>query len=203
MMRTMNSRIVILIIILLTPAWVISAPVLTLGPESTLSLTGDSTLHPFTSRTSQLQVTAEIDPSAGDPIPAILEKQALKHFDLTLPVKSLKSKESSLDKNMYKALKAEACPEISFHLSNYEVIKDTASAQTFHTKSAGTLKIACQELPVTLETDLTPGPGLLRVQGQYTLLMSAYGVKPPTMMMGTIKVKDQVVINYDLQLAPN
>jgi polyisoprenoid-binding protein YceI len=169
---------------------------------------GDSTLHPFTSRTTQLKASGTLDPqvtaelSAPPIFDAVLARSALKTFDVVIPVVSLKSKESGLDKNMDKALKAESCPDISFHLSNYSVSKDTTSAAAFHASVNGTLTIACQERPVTLETRLTSGPETLHVQGDYTLLMTDYGIKPPTMMMGTIKTKNPVVIHFDLQLTP-
>jgi hypothetical protein len=179
---------------------------LVLGPNSAVWLVGDSTLHPFTSRSGQLQIAASInaqaDASGGStpPFESILNQGALKTFDLTIPVNSLKSKESALDKNLYKDLKADTCPAITFHLTDYAVSKDTMSADGYVGKVNGTLTIACQQKPITLETKLAPVSGQLHVQGYYPLLMTDYGVKPPTMMMGSIKVKDQVLIHFDLQL---
>lgn len=191
-----------------TPALSASSQNLTLTPDSALWLVGDSTLHPFTSRTSQLQMTAELDPQTvpGDALHAILQKQALKRFDLSIPVNALKSKESGLDKNMYKALKAEACPSIDFRLTHYEMITSTlptsqSGAAEQPVRASGTLRVACQEKTVTLEANLTPEPAALRIQGQYPLMMTDYGVKPPTIMMGAIKVRDKVVIHYDLRLS--
>ena len=131
---------------------------------------------------------------------SVLHQQDLKTFDVAIPVTSLKSKEAALDKNMYKALKAEACPTIAFHLSNYAVAKDTATAGNFVAKVNGLLTIACQQQPVMFDTVLTPGTDAMHVVGQYTLLMTDYGVKPPTLMMGAIKVKNEVTIHFDLRL---
>jgi polyisoprenoid-binding protein YceI len=164
------------------------------APESVVWLDGDSTFHPFTSRTTHFTASGTLDPQGLDAI------HALKTFDVVIPVTSLKSKESALDKNMDKALKSDSCPDISFHLSNYVVAKDTSSTQAFHAEVNGTLSIACQEKPVTLDMNLLAGPGTVRVQGQYNLLMTDYGVKPPTMMMGAIKTKNSVVIHFDLSL---
>jgi polyisoprenoid-binding protein YceI len=166
-------------------------------PDSTLWLVGDSTLHPFTSRATLLQASGTLGATSFD---AILHQGALKTFDVVIPVTSLKSKDAALDKNMYKALKAESCPNVSFHLISYEVVPSTGSPSGQYATASGTLSIACQEQPVTLEMKLAADPQTLHVQGDYTLLMTDYGVKPPTMMLGTIKVKNPVVIHFDLQL---
>jgi polyisoprenoid-binding protein YceI len=186
------------------------ATTLKLQPESTLTLTGDSTLHPFSSRSTALTLTDELDAKRvasakaafNDVFGAVLHKGALQKFDLSVPVKSLKSKESGLDKNMYKALKADENPDIVFHLSGYEVTPSTVSHEAGHIKADGTLTIAGQTKPVVLEAEGIPDQDVLQVKGRYTLLMSDYGIKPPTMMMGTIKVRNPVVIEYDLRLIP-
>jgi polyisoprenoid-binding protein YceI len=176
------------------------------GPASSVWLVGDSTLHPFSSRSTQLQASGLLDPQTTTTAvgtsfyESVLHQQDLKTFDVAIPVTSLKSKEAALDKNMYKALKAEACPTIAFHLSNYAVAKDTATAGNFVAKVNGLLTIACQQQPVMFDTVLTPGTDAMHVVGQYTLLMTDYGVKPPTLMMGAIKVKNEVTIHFDLRL---
>jgi polyisoprenoid-binding protein YceI len=197
----MNRTHLLLMFVLLWPMTAVAAShSAAVMPESAVWLVGDSTLHPFTSRSSQVQVVGAVN-AEGGAVDAILKSGALKSFDVVIPVQSLKSKESALDKNMYKALKADTCPTISFHLSDYAVSKDSVSAEEVHAQANGTLTIACQERPVTLETTLTPGADSLHVQGNYPLLMTDYGVKPPTMMMGTIKVKNPVLIHFDLQLS--
>ena len=42
--------------------------------------------------------------------------------------------------------------------------------------------------------------GALRVKGSKEILMSDFGVRPPTLMMGTLKVRDRVVVNFDVVL---
>ena len=181
-------------------SWTASA--FSLQPESKLWLVGDSTLHPFTSQATELRLTSELDPSAFCSSPAcidgVLHKGTLKAMDVVVPVQKLKSHESGLDKNMYKALKADVNPEIVFHLSRYDVSPGATGSS--HVKALGSLQIAGREQPVEIEGEVTTEDGSLRVQGQYALLMTDYGIKPPTMMMGAIRVKDRVVIHYDLQL---
>ena len=35
------------------------------------------------------------------------------------------------------------------------------------------------------------------------LLMSDYGIKPPTMMLGTMRTKNEVLVKFDLALIAN
>ena len=44
------------------------------------------------------------------------------------------------------------------------------------------------------------GKGVLRVTGRYELNMKEYGIKPPSLMMGTMRVRERVKVGFDLLL---
>src|SRR5207237_158837 len=115
----------------------------------------------------------------------------------------LKSGEKGLDKNLYKTLQAQTYPNIVFHLSSYRVGASTESPSAYHVTTQGTLEIAGHSQPVEVQAESSATAGPLQLEGQYPLLMSDYGIKPPTMMMGTVKVKNRVVIHYRLSLVPS
>lgn len=150
-----------------------------------ISLMGDSTLHPFASTATLVGVLGE----ASGALPA-----GMATLDVTIEVKGLKSGENGLDKNLWRALSADKFPRILFHLSHYEINANSA------VHAQGTLSIAGTEKPIELEGVLTPTSDGVRVRGSKELLMTDFGVKPPTLLMGAIKVKDRVVILYDLIL---
>jgi hypothetical protein len=182
---------------------------LALNPKSTLALFGDSSLHPFTASASSMAVTLEVDAAKtsaavtdADFAKAVLQPGALQRLELVIPVGMLKSKEALLDKNMRKAMKAERHPNIIFRLSSYEVTASTLSPSASHIKALGTLEISGRQNPVEVHMEGVPTAAGIRVQGDHSLMMSDYGIKPPTMMMGAIKVKDPVVIRFDLTLDP-
>jgi polyisoprenoid-binding protein YceI len=131
---------------------------------------------------------------------AILQKGALKQWELTIPVQNLKSGESGLDKNMYKSLKVKESPEITFKLMRYEVHRSTTIPSVTQISASGTLQVAGHERTIELQGLITPEPKGLHLEGEYPLLMTDFGIKPPTLMMGAIKVKDRVVIHFDLHL---
>jgi hypothetical protein len=43
--------------------------------------------------------------------------------------------------------------------------------------------------------------GVLHARGTRDLLMTDFGIKPPTMFMGMLKTHDKVVVTIELQLA--
>lgn len=159
-----------------------------------LVVNGDSTLHKWHADALELSVTAALAKD-GELLPA-LKAGELVQLELLAKAGSLKSNEGkSMDKNMHKALEAGAYPDISFSLASYEVKGDEVSAK-------GTLSIHGTPKEVLLSGVLTAKEGgAVNVKGSYDLLMSDYGVKPPVMMLGTVKVKDALTITYDFDLS--
>lgn len=170
-------------------------------PDSQLWLVGDSTLHAFTSRTTSLDVAAEAETPATISLgESLLAADNLRTFTLSVPVQSLKSKDAALDKNMYKALKADVHPTITFTLDRFDRRISTGTLPGVPVTVKGRLTIAGVEKSIEMDLQAIPGLADLHVQGRYALRMSDYGIKPPTMMMGAVRVKDLVMIHFDLHL---
>ncbi|HEV7688210.1 MAG TPA: YceI family protein [Acidimicrobiia bacterium] len=64
-------------------------------------------------------------------------------------------------------------------------------------KAEGSLSIAGQSRPVTLDLTATPDG---RLSGSMTIVQSQFGIKPFSAMMGALKVKDEVEVNLDVAL---
>jgi hypothetical protein len=182
------------------------APLATsLGSGSVLWLEGKSTLHDFESKTSQSTLTLTRDPAAAAPtdvagFESLIRSSGVRSLDLEVPVLTLKSEKSGLDKNLYKSLKAEEHPSIRFHLTQYEI--EPASGDTLRVHARGTLDIAGAQRPDTLDARVYRAPQGLWLEGSEPLLMSDFGIKPPTMMLGTVKVADRIVVRYRLLMVP-
>ncbi|HKY21449.1 MAG TPA: YceI family protein [Vicinamibacterales bacterium] len=162
---------------------------------ATLSINGTSTMHPYTVSTKALKVTAAIA-SAAD-AQGLLQPGALQGFELQIPVNSFTSDKDGLTKQMFKALKADKHPTITFRLDSYTV--EAAGGATV--KSKGTLTVAGVERPIDMAIDVKAQAGMLQVRGTRDLLMTEFGIKPPTMFMGMLKTDDKVTITFALQLA--
>jgi len=173
----------------------------TLAPGSRLSLEGESTLHAYKSTATKVEATADFDGTfaAGSPdARAAVAAGALMGLRVAVPVADLKSGEGGLDKNMQKALKQDAAPVIRFTLVDYKA--EEAKDGSLLVKAHGRLAIAGVEKDTVVEAACRFGPGGVEVTGAKDVLMSDYGIKPPVMMLGTIKTADKVVVRFALKL---
>jgi polyisoprenoid-binding protein YceI len=159
------------------------------APDSRLWLEGDSTLHAYSSSATQVSVDGRFDAPAS-PQDAMIGG-AVREALLDVPVKALKSGENKLDKKLYEALRAEANPDIRFHMTGYRLGEPGSLS--------GTLSVAGRERPVEIPVSIDRTPDGIRVRGAYPLLMTDYGVKPPT-MLGLLRTNNKVVIKFDLDL---
>lgn len=182
-----------LTLLLLLAAAPASAVELSLAPSSVLWLEGDSTLHPYSSTSTALTVALALE-APGD-AGAALAAKAPARMTVSVPVASLKSAHSGLDKNLRKTLKDGEHPDIVFALRSYKVEGATVTAE-------GELTVAGKPRAVVLSSTLQAREGRLFVEGSQPLKMTDFGIKPPTMMLGAVKTSDDVTVRWRLELAP-
>jgi hypothetical protein len=138
-----------------------------MSPGSSVHLEGDSTLHRYSSKSSDLRVTALAELAAAvEPIAVeVVGLGRLVQLEVRVPVNSLKSGSGGLDANMYAALKEPSHPEIVFRLEDYETTANAAAPGTYRVKASGRLTVAGSERVVTLTGIARAEKGALRVQG--------------------------------------
>lgn len=173
----------------------------TLAPTSTLTLRGKSTLHDYESRATRLDLRVELAdeiPAGSTPLSRLAASRAVKSLVLTIPVAGLKSPKDGLDKNMYKALRSSEHPNITFRMTGAPVA--AGGPGTLDVSARGELEVAGQRRPIDLELRATTTPEGVFVEGSKALLMSEFGIKPPTMMLGALKTADRVEISFRLLL---
>lgn len=185
---------------LLTLAALPWASPIVLKPESKLWLIGDSSLHAYSSTATEVNLTMDVK-TEGDSTPKALYESIrsgnMKALEVRIPVRGLKSGKAKLDQNLYKALKAEPYPDILFHLSSYEVSPST-STESFLLIAKGDLAVAGRTKSIDLRAKATAGE-TVRIEGSEEVLMTDYGIKPPS-VMGVIRTHNRVVVNFDLFL---
>ncbi|MES2647921.1 MAG: YceI family protein [Bacteroidota bacterium] len=160
-----------------------------------ISLTGTSTLHDWEMKAGQGKSESAFTIDANNKIIAISK------LSFTLPAKSLKSEHTMMDKNTYKALDTDKNPNISFVLTSGTVTPTSNNNYQLH--CVGKLTIA----GTTKTTDLTatgtynPADKTFTITGVKAMKMTDYNVKPPTVMMGTIKTGNDISIAYNVKFA--
>jgi len=166
-------------------------------PQSQIWLEGSSTLHPFTIHATSQDFALSFAKGTSDAA-AALAAQEPAAMTLTIPVYGLKSTESkSMDRNMQKALKAGQHPDITFAMTSYQVKPEEGG---YKISAQGNLSIAGVQKPVTIEADARVAKDGVTIDGQEPVIMSDFGVKPPVMMFGAIKVADRILVRFHLNL---
>lgn len=178
----------------------------TLGSGSELRLEGSSNVHDWKSRTDRLSVAftgIQGAPEPGDlaALEELIRSSKIRGLTLKIPVASMKSGKDGLDKNMQKALKADKYPDIVFEMSGYEFAGE-AGADTMTIQAQGAITVAGVVRPETIKAIVVRGDQGLWLQGTKDLLMTDFEIKPPTMMMGTLRTKNEVKVHYRLLLTP-
>ena len=163
-----------------------------------VTIAGSSNIHEYTASTTKVRVTRV---KVGSAVPGegfwsdVVKPGALEAFEIAVSAASLSSPKAGLDKNMHKALKVEQFPEITFRLTRLE------SATAGAVKAIGVLRIAGVEREVALDLKTARKDGLLVVTGSLPLLMTDYGIKPPTAMLGMLKTDPKVTVSFETVLA--
>lgn len=124
-----------------------------------------------------------------------LEEGVLKAMEVTIPVESLKSGKSGMDKNTYKALNSDKYGTVSFKLGSPVNLSDSGNG-TYKVKATGDLTISGVTKSTDLSFTLKNTGSNLELTGEKTLDMTTYNVEPPTALMGTIKTGKDVTLKF-------
>lgn len=150
--------------------------------ESSMTISGTSTLHDWESVVEDFTATCKMD---GD---------EMQSAAFRAEVTSIKSGTNAMDQNTYKAMNSEKYPNISF------VSKSIKSDGNYIIVS-GALTIAGESKSINLKLKREQWTAeSLNVSGEYTLKMTDYGIDPPRAMLGTIRTGDEVTITFDITL---
>jgi polyisoprenoid-binding protein YceI len=112
---------------------------------------------------------------------------------VTAPVPDIDCGDSTMNKHLRKALKGNEFPEIRYRALKYTLVDNGTAVQT-----AGELTVAGVTKPVDLGAKLIPlQNGGAQVVGKVEINMRDYGIKPPSLFFGALKVADVVTVQFD------
>ena len=165
-----------------------------------VSLAGTSNIHAYTASTTVVRVTRVLigsGVSGANFWDEIVTPGRMEAFDIAISAATLKSSKADLDKNMYKALKVTEHPDIVFRLRRLESRAGTPGGL----RGIGSLQVAGVEREVALDLTTERKDTSLIVRGQLQLVMTDYGIKPPTAMLGMLKTDPKVTVTFETVLA--
>jgi polyisoprenoid-binding protein YceI len=195
-----NARLSLLTLTVIsaaTIAWTAADQPVALQPNSRLWVDGTSSVRNYECKAGVIDLQAQASaPDVGHAVAG--GGKAVVSVSLSVPVDKMDCANGTMNGHMKDALKAKDHANIEFNLTGYDLVKTADSAKI---TLAGTLTISGIAKTISIPAVATDaGNGVLRVTGSYDLLMSQYGVKPPSLMMGMMKVHDPATVHFDLLL---
>lgn len=175
-----------------------ASPQIVIQPDSRVWVEGGSTVRGWSCAAAQVAGSVTSGPTATA---LTLDElgSAVASVELRIPVAGLDCGNGTMDGHLRKALKGSEHETIVFRMQSYSSNAPVDGASTLELR--GTLAIAGAEQPVVIKAAATrESDGTLRVQGNHPIRMTQWGVKPPSLMLGTMKVRDDVVVHFDMKL---
>jgi YceI-like domain len=160
--------------------------VITFDTESKVWVEGTSTVKAYKCAAKSIVAEMQEGPEGSSANVAQLVKSAV----VTVATEALECGNGTMNEHMRKALKQSEHPNVSFTLDSY-TLDPTGLLK-------GKLQIAGQEKEVEFPATITDNNGTIRVVGSKQINMKEWGVKPPSLMLGTMKVNPVVTINFDV-----
>lgn len=161
-----------------------------------LLIDGTSTVRSWTCEAEQF--TVKPGPTKGFESGVLAGQPALETLTLSVPVNAIECGNGKMNDHLRNALKAGDHPQVLYTLSSYDIAAAQSGAQV---STVGQLTIAGAERPIRMNVTVTKdATGALRVKGEHEIKMTDFGVKPPTLMLGTLKVGATVTVKFDVPL---
>ncbi|MEP2668496.1 MAG: YceI family protein [Cyclobacteriaceae bacterium] len=155
-----------------------------------VTVAGSSSLHDWVSEVTKVEWSGMLKVENGKLV-------EVSKVYVRIPVTSIKSDNGRImDGKTYDAFNSEKYPTITYQMSEATLSGDVI-------KATGTLSMAGATKVISLDVKSSVlSTGDVQMTGSYTLNMRDYKMTPPTAVMGTIKVGEEVTINFGLTLSP-
>lgn len=154
------------------------------------TVSGTSTVRGWTCTVSG---TARVTPGSSTPAPGFAA--GVQAAALTVPVGGFECPDETMTEHLLDAMKPDEFAEITFRLDGYEAAGGGAEAR-------GALTIQGVSRPVSFPVALTPSAAGVEVAGELRLDMTEYGVEPPVVLLGLLRVAPEIRIQFEGRVVP-
>lgn len=155
-------------------------------PNVDFTVSGTSTIRGWTCSVSGVMAVTS---GTGSSQPAPGFANGVQAATLTVPVKAFKCPNDEMTQHLLEAMKADKFSEIVYRLERYEVTGG-------QTQTTGTLTITGVTQPMSFAVALKASAQGVQVDGNTRLDMTKFGVDPPVVMLGLLKVAPQIRIEF-------
>ena len=154
------------------------------------TVSGTSTVRGWTCTVSG---TAQVTPGSSAPAPGFAA--GVQSATLTVPVADFECPDETMTEHLMDAMKPGEFAEITFRLDGYEASGGGAEA-------SGALTIQGVTKPVRFPIALTPSGAGVTIAGEVGLDMTEYGVEPPVVLLGLLRVRPEIRIQFEGLVIP-
>ncbi len=149
-----------------------------------MSINGTSNLHDWQSLVTKSSVKMDLERTGTN----VTDVRSIR---VTVPVKGIDSEHDVMDTKTYEAFESAKFPDITFSSTDVRLNSGTAVM-------TGTLSMHGKSQPAVLKATYKVAEGAFLLNGSHTIDMTAFGMTPPTAVMGTIKVGKTVSVKYEV-----
>lgn len=190
--RKIVAVLVITAVILGGAAQGLRAQSFRLSPDKagSIKVLGTSNVHDWVMTSSTMESQGEFKLSDN-------QLHGLSAFTFSVNAKSLKSEHESMDNRTYKTMKADQYPKVTYKLFSAAVTP--AGKNKYSIKATGDLTIAgvSQTIVMTIAATVN-ADNTITCTGSQNLKLTDYKIDPPSFMLGAMKVKDDLTIQFNL-----
>lgn len=196
-MKVLLIPMVILSLAGLSPAQTVHPVRYVPAAHSRLWLEGTSSVQAFTCVTFDIRGSGSLEPNTiSQPLSSRVNASVI------VSVSRIDCGNEAMNKDMYRALRADVHPFISFNLKSADSHGRDASGWLEGTVK-GDLTVAgvtnTVEIPVRLNV---MADGKVRLVGSKRLSMRSFAIEPPTALFGLIRAHDELVVRFDIVVEP-
>jgi polyisoprenoid-binding protein YceI len=159
-------------------------------PNLDFTVSGTSTIRGWT---CTAKGTLAVKPGGGPAVPGF--PNGVQSATLTVPVKGFTCPEAEMTEHLMQAMKPEQFPEIVYKVEKYEIAGTQAQA-------TGTMTIQGKSQPLMVPVGVKASGAGVSLEGNTRLDMTTYGVEPPVVMLGMLKVGPQIRIEFKGLVTP-
>jgi polyisoprenoid-binding protein YceI len=162
---------------------------------------GTSNVRSWSCRATTFDARIEMDAGRPAATDSATLAEFIRHVSVRVAVRDLKCGNRRMEKDLYTALKATDDAIASNIVALFDAVPGSASATSLTTR--GTLSVVGIDKDVHSRIDIERLPdGTMRARGSLPLLMTDFGVKPPTGMFGLIRSGNEVTVKFELLVPP-
>jgi hypothetical protein len=167
---------------------------------SQLSIQGTTNVNSFECFSKQAFNQQAVQLMVDPVTKAVTFNRAVLH----IKVKELDCDNSKMNADLCDALNSEAFPNITIKLHDAKLVNGSITNAWSDVIVNASLKITDQERRIEIRAKAKQvEDGKYRFIANRGLKMTDFGVEPPTALMGLIRVRDEITINFDLTTKVN